>query len=243
MLIEHQKNLLPLPEIEQPYHYEFTGCTNPFLLVMLASHQGCIYRSDSAIFVERVCVIHWVIKLRFNSKYKLPMNREVANFYKPAGILYSDILRASERLHSFTGDEYQNAAHWFRLILCEQRLGGLNLGTKTNILRGIRKDNQLLSKYQNPFEEEFPHTKRLFDLLLAKSELHDIIRKEVLEPIKKSRKAYATDYHRNGECQPCTFIQGKEYRQMSGSGSGRHELQILCTFEQLQKEMISRNLI
>jgi hypothetical protein len=84
---------------------------------------------------------------------------------KALGTLYANVFRACERLHNFTNGEYRNAAQWFSLIMIEERLEGINKGTKAKSLEGIRKENKKLMDYENPFEEDFPHTFRLFEIL------------------------------------------------------------------------------
>jgi hypothetical protein len=75
-------------------------------------------------------IVHWVIRKRFNTRHKIPLKKKDADTYESMGKLYTDVYNACERLHSFINGKYRNAAHWFGIILKEQRVEGWNLGTK-----------------------------------------------------------------------------------------------------------------
>jgi hypothetical protein len=73
------------------------------------------------------------------------------------------------------------------------------------------------------------------------SEKNDIFRKEVLEPIKKARKALATAYHKSDGQVGSVDDQGQEFRQMPGRGSGKKKLPILLTWEELDEGLKKMN--
>lgn len=235
------KNLSLIPQIENPTYQEFLGVVNPEILKDLARTKGYISCLDFLIFSNRLYFIHWVIKLRFNSKYKLPMKREVINYSKPFGVLYAEIFKGCERLHSFTNGQYRNAAHWFGLIMIERRSEGLNRGTKAKTLEQMRNESGKLGQFRNPFEQEYPHTYYYFQLLLSMSGKNDIFRKEVLEPIKKARKALATAYYKSDGQVGYVDDQGQEFRQLPKRGSGKKKLPILLTWEDLDEGLKKMN--
>jgi hypothetical protein len=215
-----------LPKFDpSDYYIELRKLTESEHLIDLWKNKQEITCLDLWKYLRRLFITFWVIKLNFNSKYKLPMTRQEQEFTKPLGVLYSGVWKACEKLHSFTKGEYRNAAHWFGLIVIEARVEGINLGTKGKSLKAIRSENKLLGDFKHPFEKSYPHTYKLFKLLIFYSEKYDcdILRKEVLEPIKKARKQYATAYQKS-IYQIGIIENDKEYRQMPGSGTGRHEL-------------------
>jgi hypothetical protein len=234
------EGLLPLPSLEDfSATKELSSMTDLDLLLDVGFTKGFISRFDLAEWLHRVMIVHWVIKKRFNTRHKIPLKKKYADTYKSMGTLYADVYRACERLHSFTNGKYRNAAHYFGMILKEQRVEGLNLGTKRATLDGIKRENSYLSRgddtEESPFDPiDFPHTYEFFRLLIAMSNRNDILRKEVFEPLKKSRKAWATDYHKNPENQIGIYENGREYRQMPGRGSGKRELKPLCDSREME---------
>lgn len=215
-----------IPEFDpSDYCIELRKLTASEHLINLWKEKQEITGIDVWKYLRKIFIISWIIKLNFNSKYKLPMNREEQEWTKPLGVLYSEVWKACKELHSFTGGEYRNAAHWFTLILIEARVEGSYLGTKGKNLEAIRSENGLLAEFINPFEESYLHTHKLFALLLKLSEKNgnDVLRKEVLEPIKKARKRYATNYTKPIYQVPI-FEDEREYLQQPGRGSGKREL-------------------
>ena len=226
-------NFLQIPPIKPQSYQEFSNVINPQILLKYTEQKEYLSRFDMWEYLRRVFLIHWVIKLHFNSKYKLPMSRLEIKETKALGTLYADVFTACLLLHPSTFDEYRNAAQWFSLIMIEKRVEGINKGTKAKSLEGIRKENKKLMDYENPFEEDFPHTFRLFEILVSLPRDYDVLQKKALDPIKKSRKAWATAY-----CDPAHQVgdtrDGIEYRQMPKQGSGMKKLPVVATWDQLR---------
>lgn len=228
-------SLLPIPNIGSPDFQEFSAFLHPDTFIPLIQRTGHISQFYLWEYWEEALIIHWVIKQRFNSKHKIPAPRKVQNYIKPIGVLYSNVFKACEGLHSFTTNEYRNAAHWFCYILREKGLEGVNLGTKRKSLEGLRSGNAMISRYENPVAADtHPHTHRFFELLLSLSEQSDIFRHEVLVPIKKSRQAWATAY-KASDYQIGITKGEKEYRQLAGRGSGIEELPSVMVWDEGQK--------
>jgi hypothetical protein len=209
------------PTDEPPYSIFFWEVINPYPLIRHIQMEGNGYFIDSWLYLlRRPSILHWVIKLRFDSKYKLPMTRLQIKQTKALGTLYAAIFKGCRELRDYTNGAYMNTAHWFCEIMIESRVEGFSEGTKFKTIKRLRKENKEIAQYHNPIEKEYPHTYLFFQLLLARAEQRDIIRKEILVPLKQARAAYAT-FLRDSAMQ-IAFIdnQGQEIWQLPGSGTG-----------------------
>jgi hypothetical protein len=223
----YKPELVLLPQIDEPNLSEFYNLIKDKSFLSQCGETTHILQFTMWNYLEKLFVINWVIKLRFNTKHRLPMQKEEKDFTKHLGDLYARVFVACERLHSFTSGEYRNAAHWWGLILEEKRIQGLNQGTKKDSWEAMKRENKKIRQYENPFEsEKYPHTYKLIELLLCFSQQYgsDVLKKEVFSPLLKSRSDYIKNYHDNPECQVGIVKDGKEYRRMGGSGSGLREL-------------------
>jgi hypothetical protein len=68
--------------------------------------------------------LHWVIKLEWDSRYKIPEKRVVIEATKPIGVWLQSILHLCEKAHSASvlggqATRYLNAANWFSAIVQE----------------------------------------------------------------------------------------------------------------------------
>lgn len=72
--------------------------------------------------------LHWVIKLEWNTKHKIPAPLSIVRGYKPKGAFLRNILRLCERCHTMQealppgAVPYPHAAYWFGLVFWDLML-------------------------------------------------------------------------------------------------------------------------
>jgi hypothetical protein len=144
-------------------------------------------------------------------------------------------LYSEGHLNSFT---YTNSINWFLYILYEFGVHGQVKGMRANTRDQIKKENKLLSDYQNPFDQSrYPHTYLMFSLLLKLSEADQTLFKEILQPFMRIRRSWS-QYFRKQPCyQLATSTDDGEYYQMAGSGTGKREIPPLDRSKMLKSMM------
>lgn len=111
--------IFPTEGIPQDWGNEFSFVTNHGLLVCEA--HGELDTERAIRISHRVHILHWVVKLRFNPKHKIPffVPRKQRETYKELGSVYRWALEMCIEGHAFSQTPYYNAAEWFRHILIE----------------------------------------------------------------------------------------------------------------------------
>jgi hypothetical protein len=194
-----------------PWKDQFALATHPALLEMAA-----VDGEVDALFYGAYChvakILHWVIKLSWDSKHKLPkLPRGQKKAYESLGQLYSLVITLCERCHFLGyGSSYNNAAEWFIDVLSEQRLDSPNADqSKDADIKQMQKENKhLFSDLINPFNPlEEPATYQLVEASLAIREKSDIFLKKIWEPLKAARQAWLKEYRKSTWRSPRRIIK------------------------------------
>lgn len=134
--------------------------------------------------------LHWVIKLKWQSNYKIPYPRNLAQIMKPLGTLVYRQLELCIQCHSFLKpNPYPTAAIWFWAIVRESQRNSIfrpiNTG-KTESLKIRREIIRSIGRGINPISKQFAlHEWRLIETALF-SNLGDKFDKDYLQPFIRS---------------------------------------------------------
>lgn len=184
-----------------PWDYEFALATSPELLKMAANgEQVDPFFFNSFIHVARI--LHWVIKIRWNSKHKLPtMPKGHKNDYRSLGYLYSTLIDVIQEL-DFLGltSGYDTSAQWFMEILAEGALDCPNCDqSKDADIKGIQSQNKsLFSSGTNPFNPELePSTYDLINRALILCDRSDVFKKKLWGKFRAARIEWLNEYRKS----------------------------------------------
>ena len=171
--------------------------------------------------------LHWVFKLKWCSKHKIPYSRGLTNACKPYGELIFCYLELCIQCHAISpiGSIYGNASDWFVKLVRETQLNAFFCDTSPGKVKRLierRKQFDLLKEGKNPFSRKFlPHLHRLIEacLPLLKS---DMFEEEYWTPFLRAFSAWNTMYESN---QWTTSYQKDEKIYIrTGRGGGRRRL-------------------
>jgi hypothetical protein len=150
----------------------------------------CINRWDT--------VLHWVTKLKWNKKHKIPGGQESVRAAKPMGTVLFHELELCIQSHALLGYKkagYLDASIWFgKLFMEHQRLELNNMltvstdeGGKSAYLASFRRDIlAALKEDRNPFDPVVePHMYKLIECSLKLVDRSDIFREKYWEPYKR----------------------------------------------------------
>ncbi len=175
--------------------------------------------------------IHWVIKLKWQSNYKIPYSRNLAQTIKPLGMLISTQLELCIQCHSFLNpNPYSTAAKWFVAIARESQYNSIfrpiNTG-KTESLKKRREFIKYIANGINPISEQFaPLEWRLIETALF-SNLGDKFDKDYLQPFIKSYRKWLNTT--KNPSWGAAIRQNDKLFLQNGQGKGK----ILLDFQQL----------
>ena len=114
------------------------------------------------------CSFHWLYKLKWNRKHKIPFGDVCTEVSEPVGWLLWSLLELCKEVHLYSCMEtknYNHASEWFSLI-CQEILDRYFFDGKSQNLQKLRKDLKALKysrkEFQNPYStEENLHLHRL----------------------------------------------------------------------------------
>lgn len=155
--------------------------------------------------------IHWVVKLKWSSKHKIPGGQAHARSAKPVGEMYFRLLELCIQCQGLMGHKatgYPDAADWFSEIWLDdthsQLVGrvvlllGVEGGRKDDYLAGLRQTVRALRDDQNPFDPEaLPHLHRLVECAIRLAGSSDEFRKNYWKPYIYSLSGLATQLANN----------------------------------------------
>jgi hypothetical protein len=176
----------------------------PLIILLLRNKK--IDPIDWVFYLHRVNILHWIIKLKWNSKHKIPKfpNNVKDKDYKPCYLVLAELyvtvvdlccLHFSREL-----TVYQNSANWFAHILYEGTVqSGDCSGKKTVDIKTVQKQNVNLDNGINPINRnESPHTWKLIEI--AKhgigNKVQESTEEELWQLFIQRRKAWITEYKR-----------------------------------------------
>ncbi len=196
-----------LDKTPMPWKREFQLLTHPDLLEMAA-----IEREVDPLFCGAYYhvakVLHWVIKLRWDTKHKLPkLPRGQKKAYKPLGALYNAVIEICQECHFWGyGEQYDNAAQWFIEVLAEGALDCPNVDqSKDSDIKDMQNQNKCLfsAPPENPFKAtEEPSTYELIKAAIAIRGESDVFRKTKWRQLKKARLEWLSEYRQGSWRSP-----------------------------------------
>ncbi len=172
--------------------------------------------------------LHWVFKLKWYSKHKIPYNRRLVKVCKPYGELVFRCLELCIQCHAaypVGSFPYGNASDWFEQLIREAQLYAFSHNDspgKVQRLKERRRQYDLLKEGKNPFSSKsLPHLHRLIAacLPLLSSDRFD---KDYWTPYLKAFSAWNTMFESKEWTTYCEQ-EGKSYIRM-GQGKGLQRL-------------------
>lgn len=245
---------IPLNKIESPYdktiyllqylEVEICGDFDPDITYFLLWH--CLDACDM--------MLHWVVKLKWDKKYKIPGKQSYVRAVKPWGQFSYCLLELCIQCHAGMGYKaagYPDAAVWFRYVWLDcvktdvvrtMRLILPVKDDKTVRLAEMRQEASVLRNDENPYDPiQQPHLHHLIKCSLKLARLPNF-EKQYWKPYIRALTTCATQMHsnRNGYYQIPVIREeqrnGKIFRcvyRPRGSGKG-----LELTYE---KEVISES--
>ncbi len=147
--------------------------------------------------IHRLLILHWLIKLRWNSKHKVPYTtRGLKDAHKPFGELYKSVSLIIQDCHfrqfGYSRD-YTHPVIWFAGILSENVVEGAYQGNKSSGIKILQATTKKLRSYENPFDPEKPHTWKFAQSAIDSAQAHslDIFAKELWRPFLTARSVLA----------------------------------------------------
>ncbi len=148
--------------------------------------------------IHRLLILHWLIKLRWNSKHKVPYaTKGLKDAHKPFGEVYKGVATIIQDCHfrqfGYSRD-YTHPVQWFAGILSENAIEGTFQGNKTEGIKHLQATTKKLRSYENPFDQERePHTWKFAQTAIDSAQAHglDIFAKEQWRPFLAARSALA----------------------------------------------------
>jgi hypothetical protein len=183
-----------------PWNYEFALVTSPELIKMAAKEEQVdpLFFNN---FIHVARILHWVIKIRWDSKHNLPaMPKGHKNDYKSLGYLYSSVIDVIQELDFLDlTNHYTTSAQWFVEILTEGALDSPNCDQSKNAdIKQIQSENRsLFSSGTNPFNPELePSTCDLINRALTLCDRSDIFRKKLWGNFRAARIEWLNEYRK-----------------------------------------------
>lgn len=181
-------------------------------------------------------VAHWVFKLKWSSKHRLPAKRNEAKNWKPFGEMILATLELCIQCYAIKGKElpYDNAYQWWSAIALESKYSELMSATqgKDVLVNKMRKELAMLRYYKNPYNrKEGPH---IFELISTATKLAerntesgvdlDIFRKEYWSPFLGAYKRLVDAFRANHELQVVKQSNDGTLWRQAGRGKGKVNL-------------------
>jgi hypothetical protein len=184
------------PSIEQPWRDLIRAMTSPELLLStIDSRRGELSPSQAIDLCYKAAILEQVIRLRWDSKFRISLPQRYRNTFKPEGELWHRVLTLVQEVHLLHPSGYSHPAVWFALALDEGVLGGINHGRgKDYDIRVIQQQNKALQSLSNPFDRaKYPHTWALIEKAGEVAEQLDRFRASIYRPMLAARSALAQE--------------------------------------------------
>ncbi len=148
--------------------------------------------------IHRLLILHWLIKLRWNSKHRIPYHTKgLKDAHKPFGEIYKSVSVIVQDIHfrqfGYSRD-YTHPVEWFAGILSENVVEGAYQGNKSTGIKNLQATTKKLRSYENPFDPETePHTWKFAQSAIDSAQSYglDIFAKELWRPFLIARSALA----------------------------------------------------
>jgi hypothetical protein len=215
---------IDLDKVNTPWNSKIAWISSPDRLPA----QKEIPPLEAITFCHRVHILHWLVKLKWNSKHRTPYTpKGHKETYKPLGELYKRVLNTCMECHLLDlGSEYNTPAEWFRLILFETSVEGQNLNDgKDETVKKLQRGNRELAGLSNPFNPTAePHAYRLAQAALAVIDGgNDVFLKEVWRPLVKARQAWVREL-RSERWQSMRHDGTHWFLQSGGGGKNQRKI-------------------
>ncbi len=148
--------------------------------------------------IHRLLILHWLIKLRWNSKHKVPYHTKgLKDAHKPFGEIYKAASLIVQDCHfrqfGYSRD-YTHPVEWFQGLLAENAIEGGYRGNKSEGIKNLQAQTKKLRSYENPFDyEKEPHTWKFVQSAIDSAQGYglDIFARELWRPFLAARSALA----------------------------------------------------
>ncbi len=173
--------------------------------------------------------LHWLLKKKWDSKHKIPVNRNIAAKIEPLGELLLQIIEICSQVHLLYPDGYTNATEWFYHIALEMKNGDID-DICTPIKKGegkskhcseIRSHIKKLRQIENPFDSvRSPHTHKLIQASINLCENFDIFKNNYYLPLIKAYSCWERKLHDDDGWQLLT-VEKEQLFIHTGKGRGK----------------------
>jgi hypothetical protein len=186
---------LPIKKLERKdarWAEVFESIQHPSVRVEVETN-GCSKFQDTLTEVHWVFGLHYVFKLKWDSKHKIPVKLKPASqrAFKLWGEYLYAVLEMCVECHAATaaGVPYANAAEWFQKVALEMKTSDLKAiyfakkGLKRKTVDQQRGLLKALKNYENPGDPKtHPHTFALVEAAITLAERSDVFRKKYWKP-------------------------------------------------------------
>jgi hypothetical protein len=173
--------------------------------------------------------LHWVFKLKWFSKHKIPYSRKLTNVCKPFGELVFRYLELCIQCHAMKpigSIPYGNASDWFVKLVRETQLNAFfsnDSPGKVQRLKERRKQLDLLKEGENPFSSEsYPHLHRLIEACRSLL-ISDQFENDYWKPFLKAYSAWITMFE--SKDWTTSYEEDEKFYIRMGQGKGRLRVQ------------------
>jgi hypothetical protein len=185
-------------------------------------------------------VFHWVFKLKWASKHRIPGKRKVAEGWKPLGEVMAALLGLCERCYAIKGSKlpYRNAYEWWAAIVLESKYAGVvsalsSPGGKDSLTKAMWQEVGKLRAYENPYDPgKEPHIFALMAIAVDLAQKRkqpgadlDVFRKECWKPLLDASTKWINTLRDNEEFKAFA-IDGDKLR-MQGRGKHKPTLSVI----------------
>lgn len=172
-------------------------------LISSLEQAGCIAAQtrNAAMMVNsihRLLVLHWLIKLRWNSKHRIPYHTKgLKDAHKPFGELYkaaSLIIQDCHFRQIGYSHDYGHPVEWFAGLLGENAIEGAFQSNKSEGIKHLQGQTKKLRSYENPFDPQSePHTWKFAQSAIDSAQGYglDIFARELWRPFLAARSDLA----------------------------------------------------
>ena len=170
--------------------------------------------------------LHWVVKLKWDKRYKIPYPRKVAEIMKPFGNLLYRYAELCIQCHGFlTPNPYPTSASWFGNLIRESQVNTIfkpHSPSKTKTLKDRRQTINIIVDAGNPIsKQDAPHEWQLIETSL-KFDRGTNFDKDFLKPFIQAYRGWLTTTD-SGEWSAVFDLEDELYTRL-GKGKGKTKL-------------------
>ena len=176
------------------------------------------------------CLAHYLHQKRWDSKHKFPfrLTKEQRKALEAFGNYWDQRIELCVGCHANNSPHsryYDNAAHWARQIVYEVKEAGLSATLagevkrgKINFVKALRCEVRDLEGGQNPEEQKFINSFRLYEDALLLRDSSDVFRKRYWSPYIHAFRQWIRSLETNSEWNSC-WIEGSVLKEQIGKGN------------------------